>query len=212
MNRRDLLRLALGAPLLNMFTARLDRASIEAAPWRVIASDGQPAKGLRVARTWTGNVCRSRLVNGSRATVRVKEVVLFDVEHGLPPDTSFYGEGFQMLSQTGGTIGEPVDLGNYTDAKHYKLPEPAGAKTVYGLVTFGPAAGPAKAGPHSKQHAGPHHYQTIAFGSCRRFNGKFNVRSSSLEVVLDAEGLELRPHEEWELEEFGVFTDRKSVV
>ena len=44
----------------------------------------------------------------------------------MPATTRLYGEGFQMLSQTGGTLGQPADLGNYTDAKHYKLPAPGG--------------------------------------------------------------------------------------
>ena len=62
------------------------------------------------------------------------EVVLFDVPHALPPETHVYGEGFQMLSQTGGTIGQPADLGDYTDAKHYRMPQPADATVAYSLL------------------------------------------------------------------------------
>ena len=64
--------------------------------------------------------------------------MLFDVSHSLPPQTGLYGEGFQMLSQTGGTLGEPKDLGGYTDAKHYRMPQPQGARVVYGLMTLSP--------------------------------------------------------------------------
>src|SRR5207244_11639106 len=42
----------------------------------------------------------------------------------------------------------------------------------------------------------------MAFPSCRRFNGQFYLRDASLQVVVDTEGLELKPGETWELEEF----------
>jgi alpha-galactosidase len=152
-----------------------------------------------VDRTWSGSICRSRLINDSRRPKKIREVVLFDVTHDLPADTRLYGEGFQMLSQTGGTLGQPVDLGNYTDLKHYKLPEPPGARSVYGLLTLTSAA--------DVRHA-------IAFGSCRRFAGKFNVRRSSLEAVIDAEDLTLDAGEQWDLEEIVFLTgnDREALL
>ncbi len=63
-------------------------------------------------------------MNQGREPVRIKEIVLFDLNCRSRVNTKLYGEGFQMLSQTGGTLGQPADLGNYTDAKHYKLPAP----------------------------------------------------------------------------------------
>lgn len=125
-------------------------------------------------------------MNSGRSSVRVGDIVLFDVQHGLPPSTRFYGEGFQMLTQNGGTIGAPEDLGNYTDPKHYKLPQPEGARVVYGLATF---AGGTPAN------------RVIAFTSCRRFNGAIHLRPSSLQVVLEGEGLTLEPGATWNLEE-----------
>jgi alpha-galactosidase len=118
--------------------------------------------------------------------VRIREIVLCDVTHALAPATRMYGEGFQMLTQTGGTIGQPIDLGNYTDPKHYRLPEPAGARVVYGLLTLSDGA--------------THH--VMAFGSCRRFNGALHLRSDSVQAVIETEGLELEPGQEWTLEEF----------
>ena len=53
-----------------------------------------------------------------------------------------------MLSQTGGTLGAITDLGNYTDAKHYRLPEPAGARVVYNLLTLAAGGTPSSAGVH----------------------------------------------------------------
>ena len=52
-----------------------------------------------------------------------------------------YGEGCQMLSQTAGTLGRMVDLDHYTDRGHYRLPEPEGYRTAYGLVTLSPPGG-----------------------------------------------------------------------
>ena len=60
------------------------------------------------------------------------------------------------------------DLGSYTDAKHYKLPEAAGTKTFYGLLTI---------------DAG--RQWLLAFTSCRRFSGLFRLRGlESLHVVI----------------------------
>ena len=138
-------------------------------------------------RRWKGNVCQSQIVNHGTQPVRVKEVVLFDLTLQLPTPTLLYGEGFQMLSQTGGTLGQPIDLGNYSDAKHYKLPAPLDAKVLYGMMTLEPAPG---------------HVYVLAFTSCRRFIGQFYLKDPSLKVVMDTEGLELRPGEVWELEPF----------
>jgi alpha-galactosidase len=190
--RRELFRLAVGAPLLALSTparaAPLTRARIEAAASRVVTAAGKPAPELRIERSWSGDICRSRLLNTGARAVRVREIVLFTLEHGLPPETPLYGEGMQMLTQTGGTIGRPVDLGNYTDPKHYKLLEPPGGKTVYGLAHVGDSL--------------------LAFGSCRRFNGKFNVTVDTLEVVLEAENLELAGGQAWDLEEVIVVSGR----
>lgn len=196
MNRRELLALAIGSPLMALGgrEAPPKRLTLADAPWRVVTTDGRPAADLRVERAWSDNICRSRVLNRGSQSVRVREIVLFDAPHDLPLETPFYGEGMQMLTQTGGTIGKPVDLGNYTDPKHYKLPEPAGAKTVYGLAIVGG--------------------DVLAFGSCRRFNGKFNVRAASIEVVLDADDLELAAGAAWDLEEVVLLTgaDRETLL
>src|SRR5262249_52643258 len=38
--------------------------------------------------------------------------------------------------------------------------------------------------------------------SCRRFSGRFELRPGALRVVVDGEGRELRPGEEWKVEDF----------
>jgi alpha-galactosidase len=196
--RRELLGLALASPLAAALSFKgvaregkaggLDRSLVANSPGRVVGEGGAEAPAqVRLVREWRGAVCRSRVVNRGRAGVRLKEVVLFDIAHRLPPETRLYGEGFQMLSQTGGTLGQPVNLSQYTDAGHYKLPAPAGARAFYGMMTLAP--------PQGGQHL-------LAFTSCRRFAGQFYSRGPSLQVVVDTEGLELKPGEAWGLEEF----------
>ena len=204
MRRRDVLRLAAVTPLAGAeprlaraaaLPRGLDLEAIQRAPGRVVLAGGAPAPDtLKLVREWDGPFCRSLLSNAGDSAVRVERVVLFDLTDGLPPETRLYGEGFQMLSQTGGTRGEPRALGDYTDARHYKLPEPEGAAVLYGLATLSPADD-------------VHHL--MAFTSCRRFSGQFTVRGTTLEAALETEGLELRPGESWELEEVTFRTGRE---
>ncbi|HZF40436.1 MAG TPA: hypothetical protein VE715_16550, partial [Blastocatellia bacterium] len=195
--RREILNLALASPLLAAMpdigqaqagkTKRLDRQSFVDAPSAITPLGVDEVKQVELIRQWRGPVCRSRLINRGKAPARIKEVTLFDLKLDLPPTTGLYGEGFQMLSQTGGATGQPVDLGNYTDAKHYKMPQPEGERVFYGLMTMAP-------------HEGDN--LMLAFTSCRRFAGQFYLRPDLLQVVVDTEGLELKPGESWELEEF----------
>lgn len=205
MTRRELLQLAAGLPLLdcslNAATqdGGLSLERLRRAPWRAIASDGSAAPDtVQLTRTWTDGVCRSELGNRGRVPVALKAVTLFDLEHDLPGTTPIYGEGFQMLSQTGGTLGAIADLGNYTDAGHYKMVEPAGARVVYNLLTLDGSA--------------RHH--VLAFTSCRRFSGHFALSPGTIRVTLDLEGLTLGPGERWPLEEFSVSsgTDREALL
>jgi alpha-galactosidase len=133
-----------------------------------------------------GELYSARLTNTGKTPVHVKEVSLFRITHDLPDATALYGESFQMLSQTAGTLGKPIDLA-YDELMHYKIPQPADAKVVTGMVTLTPPGG-----------------ETVLLGftSCRRFNGRFYLRPKSIEVVLDTEGLALGPGESWDLEEF----------
>ncbi|HJQ23077.1 MAG TPA: glycoside hydrolase family 36 protein [Blastocatellia bacterium] len=190
--RREMLGLALVAPFLSAVprikASALDQATLASAPSRVVpAGAADDVTQIKLIREWRGPLCRSRLINRGPKAARLKEVVLFDLALALAPDTRLYGEGFQMLSQTAGTLARPTDLGNYTDAKHYRLPTPADARCCYGMLTLAPPGG-------------GHHL--FAFTSCRRFAGQFYVRDTSLQVVIDAEGLEIKPGESWELEEF----------
>lgn len=153
---------------------------------RIVATGMDDVSSLVLERTWKGDLCRPVLRNTGKTAARIHEVVLFDLPHGFPETTPFYGEGFQMLSQTGGTLGSPRDIGGYTDRGHYRLPEPAGYRTVYGMVMISPTN-------EARFLAG--------FTSCRRFNGKFHVGPQRLQVVLETEDLVLGPGQSWSLEE-----------
>ena len=202
-SRREMLRFALASPLLAVASGiraaqpaertQLNRQIFVNAPSRVVPVSDSPAiKQVELIRQWQGSFCRAQLINRGRESVRIKEVVLFDVALSLPAQTELYGEGFQMLSQTGGTVGKPADLGNYTDAKHYKMPVPSDARTFFGMMTF------------TLLEGGNH---LLAFTSCHRFAGQFYLRHSSLQIVVDTEGLEIKPGERWKLEEFTFQSD-----
>lgn len=204
-SRRGLLRLTLISPLAaaifpsissaqTAVTDRLDKQVFLKAPFRVIPSDETAhIDKLKLVREWKGAFCRSSLTNTGNKSARIKEIILFDIPNSLPGETRLYGEGFQMLSQTAGTLAKPIDLGSHTDIKHYKMPIPADARAFYGMMTLAAADGT---------------NDLLAFTSCRRFNGGFYLRNGSLQVVLDAEGQELKPGERWELEEF-IFSSGK---
>ncbi|MCI0499769.1 MAG: alpha-galactosidase [Planctomycetales bacterium] len=138
-----------------------------------------------------GDFFNFSLRNNTAKPVRIKEIVLFDGEHGWPGDSAFYGEGFTMLSQTAGTLANMIDIDGLTDRGHYKLPEPDGFRTVYGMMYVTP--------PNAEPIL-------LGFTSCRRFVGKFDVNAARLRVVLNTEGLTLHPNEHWQLEEFAVLT------
>jgi alpha-galactosidase len=174
-------------PKLTAPPTALTPDEVRQAPARVVTADGAAAPaGVKVEREWSGPFCRAKLINGGTTPVRIKEVVLFDIPHAFPPETHLYGEGFTMLSQTTGTLGQPIDMG-HADRKHYRIPQPADATTVYSLLTLQPPGG---------------RHTLLAFTSCRRFVGRFYVRPNSVQAVIDAEGLTLAPGQTWELEEF----------
>lgn len=150
-------------------------------PW----DPSENLSGIHLALEWKGDLCRCTVTNRSHRPVRIKEVVLFEVKHDLPGNTALYGESFQMLSQTAGTLDHPIDLGD-NEAKHYRIPQPADATVVTGLVTMTPPVG-----------------QTLlmAYTSCHKFIGRFYLRNGSVQAVVDTEGLTLGPGESWHLEE-----------
>jgi alpha-galactosidase len=197
MRRREFLGLA-ALPLAQALSGR----SMDTARGSVVGVDGRPLERVDLIREWDGPRCRARVANRSGRAVAIKEVVLLDVELSMPGSTALYGEGFQMLSQTGGTLGTPLDYSQYTDAKHYRIPEAADARALYGLLTLTPPGGDTS---------------LVAFTSCARFSGRFEVYSPAapelggihterrrVRAVIDCEGLTLDDGETWPLEELMV--------
>jgi alpha-galactosidase len=160
-------------------------ARIRASVPQAVTADPDRARELVVEMHWNGDEAAPVLRNDSAAPVAVKEVVLFDLAHGLAPDTRFYGEGLQMLAQSAGTLAAPEDVGDYPDRSHYRLPEPAGFRRVYGMLALEPAGRP----------------QFIAaFTACTRFVGAFDISAERVRGVVDCEGLVLPPKSAWPLE------------
>ena len=105
-----LLLVATLSPAVASAAPALPLDAVKQAPASVVTADGTPAPAdVKVVRDWSGAVCRARVVNDGKAPVRVKEVVLLDLPHAYPPETHLYGEGFTMLSETTGTLGQPVE-------------------------------------------------------------------------------------------------------
>ncbi len=192
MDRRKFLHLSSGAVVsCSLFPFASGAASsfaeaLRNAPSRVVPAESETGQlEVKVSRRWDGSFCAPKVTNRGNRAVRIKEVVLFSVRHGLPADTKLYGESFQMLSQTAGTLGKPADLG-YSESRHYKIPRPEGATALTGLLSLAPPG------------VDP---MILAFTSCRRFIGRFYVTEGAIDIVVDTEGLELAPGESWELEE-----------
>ena len=138
-----------------------------------------------VVRRWAGALCRAVLENRGDEPVRVGNIVISDFAHGLRADTPVYGEGFTMLSQTGGALGEPKDEGFFADRAHYRIPEPRGRRTVYGVMTLRPEPGGAA---------------LIGFAASRRFVGRVSFDATRISISCDGEGLVLPAGAIWPLE------------
>lgn len=176
--------------------------AISDADLAIVGTDGKPLEltsggnqfarieGLRRRTGWVKNM--------TKAPVRLRELVLADLAHQLEPDTAVYGEGFQMLSQTEGTLAQPTDLEPYTDRGHYKLPETAGMRRVYGMTLLSLDGG----------------HLLIGFLSCNHFVGHVDFDKDRIRVVLDTEDIELAPGKSIVLEPLymDVDTDRNALL
>ena len=160
------------------------RTFLEMATLAAVQLPGEASPSIE--RRWDGPLLRASVVNRGQTPVIVRDVVVYDEPHRVSASTPLYGEGFQMLTQTAGTIANPVDLSQYTDAKHYRIPPAGISRTYYGLITLTPSAGDAR---------------VWAFTSCARFSGRFEVTDSRVRAILDCEGLTLDPGQSWTLEE-----------
>lgn len=160
----------------------------------VYAADGSIAPDyIKVVRKWSNDRFEIRIVNTGSAPLKLKEVMTGIAGRILPPTTPFYAEGFQMLTQTAGTLAHPETLGNYTDAGHYKIPQPEGYLAVYNLLRLYPANGD---------------QLLLGYTSSRRFVSKFYISADTIKTVTDLENLELAPGTDFKLEELMVISGR----
>ncbi|MBB3696524.1 alpha-galactosidase [Flammeovirga yaeyamensis] len=143
-------------------------------------------------KNWEGNICKTVLTNTSKEDIHPKDVMLFYVEkHGINSDSPIYGEGFQMLHQNGGTLGQPQNIGSHSDVKHYRIKQLKGLQTAYGLLNI--------------NVDGTENFM-LGFTSCNKFIGELAYDKDQLIVGFDTEGLSLAPGESWTFEDF-IFID-----
>lgn len=159
----------------------------------VILQDGTESRDVTIEGGWSDSHWSGTLRNTSGKPLSIREIVLFELDHGLAAGTPVYGESFQMLAQITGTLGKPTDLGAYSDRKHYGIPEPEGYRTASGLLTISPVSGSSLA---------------LAFTSCNKFIGRIGFNQSRVKGYLDTEDLTLPPGGAWKLENFEIFTAR----
>ncbi|HEY9257780.1 glycoside hydrolase family 36 protein, partial [Chitinophaga sp.] len=144
--------------------------------------------GLQIIRNWDSRFCRSAIVNNSQQTIHVNNIVLFEIDGAVLDSSSrIYGEGFQMLSQTGGSLGHPQNIGGYTDEGHYKIIGPHHMPTAYGMFNLTLPDGQCL---------------MLAFSTCQRFIGRISFSEKKMMVSIDAENLTLQPGQRVELEDF----------
>jgi alpha-galactosidase len=153
----------------------------------VVLKDRSMSSMVTVDRKWNGNKCKISITNNGSSIMKIKEVVLFNADKLFAGSTPIYAEGFQLLSQTGGTLEKPEDLGYLTDRDQYKLAEPDGYRVVYNLLQLTPS---------------PKNQYLLGFSSANRFVGKFYLSADTVKVVMDLENLEMPAGATWQLEEF----------
>ena len=153
----------------------------------VVLTDGSVSTNIKVDRKWNGDNCKVFITNQSSSIVKIKEVVLFSADKLFEESTPIYAEGFELLSQTGGTLAHPKNIGYFDESKHYQLAEPPGYKVVYNLLHLSPA--------NNQQYL-------LGFSSANRFVGKFYLSADTVKVVMDIENLEMPAGATWQLEDF----------
>ncbi|MBV8254035.1 MAG: alpha-galactosidase [Chitinophaga sp.] len=164
--------------------------SLKNSPGTIYQANGAVAPAtVKLFRTWNNEVCNIRIVNTGSAPIRLKEVILGSVAKVLPGSTPFYAEGFQMLTQTAGTLEKPETIGNYTDAGHYRIPQPDGYLAVYNLLRLYPSADAEL---------------LLGYTSSNRWVGKFYISKDTIKLAEDLENMELAPGKEFQLEELMV--------
>ena len=125
---------------------------------------------------WEKNTCALTLTNCTDKELSIGDITLFEAEMPFSADTEFYGEGYNMLSQYGGTIENFKLLGSFSDYSHYKLPKPENMNQVYNMAIFYPKG---------------HLPLLIGFSSCFRFNGWIRFNKEKIQIALNGENIKI---------------------
>ncbi|MGI6689683.1 MAG: glycoside hydrolase family 36 protein [Christensenellales bacterium] len=149
---------------------------------------------LQVVRKWINGTMQAELKNVTGVAISVREVALLYGYFPVAGSCPFYSEGFHMLSQHGGTLSEPYNIGEYgTDESFFRLrksPFSEDLYTAYSLMLLSPTQ---------------YDRALMAFSSCHRFMGEFRFKNNYIEIVMDCEDIAIQPGETWRFEEFCVF-------
>ena len=150
-------------------------------------------------RPWLDNQCHWRLDNISDRAIVVEEIVLFEGQLDLPLTTAIYGDGFQMLAQTKGTIEAPLDIGRCPDVEHYRLAGEAGFQSFFNTLLLS---------ENNEKHI------LLGFSASKKFSGCFRLSSTGyLKIIVDCENLTLDSKDHWDGEPFvGVEGSNKQLL
>lgn len=154
---------------------------------KIVKADGSIAKA-EVEHTEKNGVHKFSVLFGEDCTA--KEAVLFSDKHDIAVDSDFYGDGYQKLSQYGGTVGNPQIISDYSDRDHYKMPQTDGFFTAYNFVIFSINGS----------------YLLIGATSCNRFRTELRFNSSELVVAQSLESLSFSKGDKIALEEMMILT------
>ena len=138
-----------------------------------------------------GNIYSFSITNTSGSDQKIGDITLLTANMIFSSDTKFYGEGYNMLSQYGGTIRDFKLLGSFSDYDHYRFERPEGFNQVYNMAIFFPKG---------------EEPMLVGFSSCNRFNGWIRFNESEIRIALNCEGIVIKAGETVQLEE--VFVER----
>lgn len=152
---------------------------------------------LKLNYKWNINTCDFTITNISDKEQKLGDTTLLTAKMPFAPDTAFYGEGYNMLSQYGGTISDFKLIGSFSDYDHYKLKRPEGINQVYNMVIFYPKG---------------QEPLLIGYSSCNRFNGWIRFNEKEIQLAIDGEGIVLKPNETISLEQIYIEKGNRNTI
>lgn len=152
---------------------------------------------LELNYKWNINTCDFTITNISDKEQKLGDTTLLTAKMPFAPDTAFYGEGYNMLSQYGGTISDFKLIGSFSDYDHYKLKRPKGINQVYNMVIFYPKG---------------QEPLLIGYSSCNRFNGWIRFNEKEIQLAIDGEGITIKPNETISLEQIYIEQGERNYI